>query len=645
MAILSNEKRDVSVSENFNTSGFKIQASAKAFEILSSNIYTNKVRAVIREYNCNAYDAHIDAGTDRPWDVHLPTVLEPWYSVRDFGTGLSDEQVRETFSTYFCSTKTHSNEFVGALGLGSKSAFSIVDSFTVVSYYNGTKTDYSCYKDEYGEPQVASLVSCETDEPNGLEISMSVDGRQSEFEREAVKVFRHFDSLPNINDQEVVNSILAAQTDYDFIAEGMSLRNNWGDLYAVMGNVGYKIPNSFSLDLCGFIEFEIGELSFNAGREELSLDDSTKIKLEKRISEVTEDLAKIIYDKISAESCSFKQSQMKESAYAGSIKSNLSKSSIDFHVFDLPKLGDSDGSLTVYSRSYSGTDITQRRSLPVGDRNGWTTRYCLHKDRMKTRIQSWMKNQRNVRLIVLTQKQVDFFGVPADLLEDLEDFVPKIERGFGGGSSARSRVCKWSGVTPGWRVKAGSCWQDVEVDNDGQERVYVQIDRYAPTNCSWTIDCFKNVLDSTDHLGFGVDVIYGLKTSFFKTKAFKSGNWISLDEYVKRETANLPEITVAKYDRWNVNYKNLFEKLGKLVDCPLVESFNNALKSIKDEHSDKFAYNTLFMNKKIKYEDILEGLAEKVVDRYNVINLLSSCGDYASPEQVEIIANHIKGVK
>ena len=62
MAILSADKRDVQINGDFKTSGFKIQASAKAFEILSSNIYTNKVRAVIREYNCNAYDAHVASG-------------------------------------------------------------------------------------------------------------------------------------------------------------------------------------------------------------------------------------------------------------------------------------------------------------------------------------------------------------------------------------------------------------------------------------------------------------------------------------------------------------------------------------------------------------------------------------------------------
>jgi len=114
MAILSNDKRDVQINGDFKTSGFKIQASAKAFEILSSNIYTNKVRAVVREYNCNAYDAHVAAGNEQPWDVHLPTRLEPHFSVRDYGTGLSDEQVREIFTTYFHSTKTGSNDFVGA---------------------------------------------------------------------------------------------------------------------------------------------------------------------------------------------------------------------------------------------------------------------------------------------------------------------------------------------------------------------------------------------------------------------------------------------------------------------------------------------------------------------------------------------------
>ena len=132
--IISENKQDVTVNGSFKTSGFKIQASSKAFDILSSNIYQNKVRAVVREISCNAVDAHTAAGNPDPIKVHLPTTLEPHFSVRDFGIGLSDEDVREIFTTYFCSTKTSSNDFVGALGLGSKSPFCLVDSFTVTSY-------------------------------------------------------------------------------------------------------------------------------------------------------------------------------------------------------------------------------------------------------------------------------------------------------------------------------------------------------------------------------------------------------------------------------------------------------------------------------------------------------------------------------
>ena len=55
---------------------FRIRNSAKAFSILSSGLYANKVRAIIREYSCNAVDSHVEAGrADTPFDVHLPNSL------------------------------------------------------------------------------------------------------------------------------------------------------------------------------------------------------------------------------------------------------------------------------------------------------------------------------------------------------------------------------------------------------------------------------------------------------------------------------------------------------------------------------------------------------------------------------------------
>ena len=647
MAILSDNKHDVSVSNDFKTSGFKIQASAKAFEILSSNIYTNKVRAVIREYNCNAYDAHIAAGNGQPWDVHLPTHLECYFSVRDYGTGLSDESVREIFTTYFHSTKTNSNNFVGALGLGSKSAFSLVDSFTVVSYYNGIKSDYSCYKDQTGEPQVALLTSSETDQPNGLEVSMSVDGRQDDFEYEAVNVFKYFDVLPNINDKEVVKNVLKAKENYKFVCDEGSFNTGYGSLYARMGNVAYKIPTEYRSDLSGFINFEIGDLSFNAGREELSMDDSTKTLLKSRIQQVTDSLAFVVHDKIEAEQCKFTRAKKKAEVYSGSMRSVLRSSTLDFGKFELPSIKDGDERITSYKRGTwhrDSPDIESLVRLPLVNSNDWKIRYFLHKDRMKTRIIEWMRNQRGSQIVLLKQEQIDLFGIPADLIEDLEEVVPKSSNSYGGSSPTRSKVAEWNGKTTGWRVKANECWGDVEIDNDGSERVYVEINRYEPQGKFNDMSQFKNIMDSLDHLGIGISSIYGLKTAFLKTKGFKQGNWISLTSHIERESANLPEIKVIQNRKHYDNpYQELFTKLANKLDNEIVKEYNDTVKLTEAEHSDKFAYSVLGLGDKIKSEDKLQQIADRFIAEYPVVELLHWDGSHASDRQIEVLINHIQG--
>ena len=647
MAILSTDKRDVSVSNDFKTSGFKIQASAKAFEILSSNIYTNKVRAVIREYNCNAYDAHVAAGNGQPWDVHLPTHLESYFSVRDYGTGLSDEQVREIFTTYFHSTKTNSNDFVGALGLGSKSAFSIVDSFNVVSYYNGVKTDYCCYKDEHGEPQVATLASSDTDQQNGLEVSMSVEGRTDDFTEEAVNVFKYFDVLPNINDKEVVKDILKAKEDYKFVCDEGSFNTGYGSLYARMGNVAYKIPTEYRSDLSGFINFEIGDLSFNAGREELSMDDSTKKLLKSRIQQVQDNLSQVVYDKLEAEQCKFARAKRKAEVYSGSMRSVLRSSSLDFDKFNLPSIKDGDERITAYKRGTwhrDSPDIESLTRLPLINSNDWDIRYFLHKDRMKTRIIEWMRSKRGLQIVLLKQEQIDLFGIPADLIEDLEEVVPKSSNSYGGATPTRSKVAEWNSNTPAWRMKANECWDDVEIDNDGSERVYVEINRYEPQGKFNDMSQFKNIMDSLDHLGIGISSIYGLKTAFLKTKAYKQGNWISLTSYIERESANLPEIEVIQNRKHYDNpYQELFTKLANKLDNEIVKEYNDTVKLTEAEHSDKFAYSVLGLGDKIKSEDKLQQIADEFVAQYPVVELLHWDGSHASDRQIEVLINHIQG--
>ena len=260
---------------------------------------------------------------------------------------------------------------------------------------------------------------------------------------------------------------------------------------------------------------------------------------------------------------------------------------------------------------------------------------------MKTRIMEWMRSKRGLQIVLLKQEQIDLFGIPADLIEDLEEVVPKSSNSYGGSTPTRSKVTEWNGKTTGWRVKANECWDDIEVDNDGSERVYVEINRYESQ--SYSMDQFKNIMDSLEHLGVAINSIYGLKTAFLKTKAFKQGNWISLGEYIQRESAKLPDIEVIQNERNRENpYQELFRKLGNRFDNEIVKEYNDTVELAKAEHSDKFAYNALGLGHKIKSEDKLQQIADKFVAEYPVVELLHWNGSHASDSQIDILINHIK---
>ena len=80
--IINTAPQDKAVLSNVAQIGeFRIRNSAKAFNILSSGLYANKIRAIVRELSCNAVDSHMAAGcADTPFDVHLPNQLEPWFA-------------------------------------------------------------------------------------------------------------------------------------------------------------------------------------------------------------------------------------------------------------------------------------------------------------------------------------------------------------------------------------------------------------------------------------------------------------------------------------------------------------------------------------------------------------------------------------
>ena len=119
---LAQAPQDVQIGGSFETSQFAVGDINFIVDMFADKVYTKKERAVIRELACNAHDSHVMAGTtDVPFDVHLPTQLESWFSIRDYGTGLSDRDIRNVFSGIGISTKRDSNEVIGCFGIGSLS--------------------------------------------------------------------------------------------------------------------------------------------------------------------------------------------------------------------------------------------------------------------------------------------------------------------------------------------------------------------------------------------------------------------------------------------------------------------------------------------------------------------------------------------
>jgi hypothetical protein len=180
---------------------FQMKASAAAFQLLSSGLYTNKIRAVLREIGCNAVDAHAMVNKkETPIEVKLPNNLDRSFYIRDFGPGLSHSGVMDLYSTYFESSKQKSNDFIGGFGVGSKSPFAYTDSFTVVSIHQGYKRVYTAYVNEEGFPTI-SLASdaIPTDEPSGLQVSFPVKEQdQRAFTQESLEVFSAFPVRPTI---------------------------------------------------------------------------------------------------------------------------------------------------------------------------------------------------------------------------------------------------------------------------------------------------------------------------------------------------------------------------------------------------------------------------------------------------------------
>lgn len=300
------------------TDSFSIAGSPHMFNVLSNLLYSDSISASLREVGCNAVDAHIAVGkADMPIEVKLPTKLDRTFHIKDWGPGLSDEEVRGLYATYGASTKQQSADMTGAFGLGSKSPFAYTtqnpeagDGFTVTTAKGGTQRIYTCYLNDEGVPVVSLLHSAPAspDWPTGVMVSYAVHEKDiKEFHTKAAKVLRWFKVCPNVIGFNGSETLLAPPV-FGVNHPGFALNPHESEYMqpaVVMGGVRYPVraermndidPLSQLLLSSGIHLFlPIGAVMMTPSREELHYTEKTKATLLASLRAAANELATSLY--------------------------------------------------------------------------------------------------------------------------------------------------------------------------------------------------------------------------------------------------------------------------------------------------------------------------------------------------------------
>lgn len=146
------------------------------FNLMIDGIYTNKLHSVIRELATNARDSIIEAGKGK-LIIRVNTLENSTrISIKDTGLGLSEEDAKKYLCNLNASSKRTSNQAVGCLGIGSKSAFSLVPHYQYICVKDGIETQVELFRIEKETPRFLTL-SQPTDKEDSVECILEIENK------------------------------------------------------------------------------------------------------------------------------------------------------------------------------------------------------------------------------------------------------------------------------------------------------------------------------------------------------------------------------------------------------------------------------------------------------------------------------------
>lgn len=286
--MISENHRNITITGNA-PQGTAMSLDAEATEHLISlltDLYSDPEGAVVREYATNALDANVEAGNPAPIEITLPSNLAPFYRIKDEGIGLSVDDLYDIYAKYGKSTKRESNEVVGMLGLGCKSALTYTDQFTLVARKDGVQATAMISRGANGVGTLSVVDTTSTTERNGVEVIIPVKGysRIAEKARAFFRFWKPGTVLINGKPPEPIDGLQ--------VTDDILVTPDLYEDYVVMGNVAYpaRIPNNLGYGMNIVARVPIGAVHFTPSREALHMTDKTRKQIDALSAEVGQNM-------------------------------------------------------------------------------------------------------------------------------------------------------------------------------------------------------------------------------------------------------------------------------------------------------------------------------------------------------------------
>lgn len=270
---------------------FGFVMNAKMYDILTSKLYSDKPGAIIRELCSNALDSHVMAGkADVPFDLQVPNWLDGTFRLRDYGTGIPHDDFSAIYNSLGASTKENSNEQLGAYGLGSKTPFTLTETYVIKNWCNGELSTWTCFKDA-GLPMTLKVSQVKSDEPSGLEVSFTLSTNSThDFIRSLPKQLRFFKVKPNITGADIDWDVIPDSLEDDGYALVRNIHST-----VVVGCIGFPLDTTmvdygssyYNYVNAGVIlKMDIGDVDIPPNRESLEMTEKTKAALKEKLNVV-----------------------------------------------------------------------------------------------------------------------------------------------------------------------------------------------------------------------------------------------------------------------------------------------------------------------------------------------------------------------